>query len=296
MFTSCGSESDSTAILSALKAFPDRREIITTSVEHPAVLSLCEYLEKQGHVVHRLGVDERGRLDLDEYRRALCDQVAIVSVMWANNETGTFFPVEEMAEMAHAAGVPFHTDAVQAVGKIPIDLKASRIDMLSMSGHKLHAPKGVGVLYLRRGMRFRPLIRGGHQERGRRAGTENAASIVALGLACEIAQSKIEMKMDMSGRCGTVWNAGLGRGSKFVRDGGYREPIAQHQQHRVRVYRRRSHPADAQLGWHRGVERIGVHVRFAGTVARDESDEHSLHGGAWHDPILAVQPEHRRRN
>ncbi len=188
VFTSCGTESDSTAILSALKAQPNRREIITTVVEHPAVLTLCEFLEKDGYTVHRLKVDEKGRLDLNAYRALLSDQVAIVSVMWANNETGTMFPVVEMAEMAHAAGVMFHTDAVQAVGKIPLDLKSTKIDMLSLSGHKLHAPKGIGVLYLRRGTRFRPLLRGGHQERGRRAGTENSAAIVALGKACEQAQ------------------------------------------------------------------------------------------------------------
>ena len=185
VFTSCGTESDSTAILSALKAQPDRKEIITTVVEHPAVLTLCEFLEKDGYTVHRLKVDEKGRLDLNAYRALLSDKVAIVSVMWANNETGTIFPVMEMAEMAHAAGVMFHTDAVQAVGKIPLDLKNTKIDMLSLSGHKLHAPKGIGVLYLRRGTRFRPLLRGGHQERGRRAGTENSAAIVALGKAAE---------------------------------------------------------------------------------------------------------------
>lgn len=187
IFTSGGTESDSTAILSALKAQPERRTIITTAVEHPAVLSLCEHLEKEGYRVHRLSVDRRGRLDLDEYRGLLSEQVAVVSVMWANNETGTLFPVEEMAVMAKEAGVMFHTDAVQAVGKVPIDLKRSAIDMLSLSGHKLHAPKGIGVLYLRRGTRFRPLLRGGHQERGRRAGTENTAAIVALGKAAELA-------------------------------------------------------------------------------------------------------------
>lgn len=187
IFTSCGTESDSTAILSALKAQPERKEIITTVVEHPAILTLCAYLEKEGYKVHYLKVDAKGRLDLDEYRKLLTDQVAVVSVMWANNETGTFFPVVQMAEMAHAAGAMFHTDAVQAVGKVPMNLKDSKIDMLSVSGHKLHAPKGVGVLYLRRGVRFRPLLRGGHQERGRRAGTENTASIVGLGKAAEMA-------------------------------------------------------------------------------------------------------------
>lgn len=192
VFTSCGTESDSTAVLSALKAQPKRKEIITTVVEHPAVLTLCDYLEKDGYTVHKLKVDSKGRLDLNEYQSLLSDNVAIVSVMWANNETGTLFPVKRMAEMAHAAGVMFHTDAVQAVGKISLDLKNTKIDMLSLSGHKLHAPKGVGVLYLRRGTRFRPLLRGGHQERGRRAGTENTASIVALGKACEMAQQHIE--------------------------------------------------------------------------------------------------------
>ncbi|MCR4379354.1 MAG: cysteine desulfurase NifS [Rhodospirillales bacterium] len=187
VFTSCGTESDSTAILSALKAYPKRKEIITTVIEHPAVLELCKHLEKEDYTIHYLKVDEKGRLDMEQYQKLLSPEVAIVSVMWANNETGSLFPVVEMAEMAHAAGVLFHTDAVQAVGKVPIDLKATKIDMLSLSGHKLHAPKGIGVLYLKRGTRFRPLLRGGHQERGRRAGTENAAAIVGLGVACELA-------------------------------------------------------------------------------------------------------------
>ncbi len=194
IFTSCGTESDSTAILSALKAQPNRKEIITTSVEHPAILSLCEYLEKDGYTIHRMPVDKAGRLNIEAYQSMLSDKVAIVSVMWANNETGTIFPVEQMAEMAHEAGIMFHTDAVQAVGKIPMMLKDTKIDMLSISGHKLHAPKGIGVLYLRRGARYRPLLRGGHQERGRRAGTENTASIVGLGKACELAMEHIEFE------------------------------------------------------------------------------------------------------
>ncbi|MBI2306902.1 MAG: cysteine desulfurase NifS [Rhodocyclales bacterium] len=191
IFTSCGTEADSTAILSALKAQPERNTVITTAVEHPAILSLCEWLEKEGYVVHKLRVDRKGQLDLDEYRALLHDRVAIVSAMWANNETGTLFPVEEMAEIAAARGIMFHTDAVQALGKVPVDLKRTKIDMLSLSGHKLHAPKGIGALYLRRGCRFRPLLRGGHQERGRRAGTENSAAIVGLGKACELAQAQL---------------------------------------------------------------------------------------------------------
>lgn len=192
IFTSCGTESNSTAILSALKTQPNRKEIITTTVEHPAILSLCESLEKDGYTIHRMPVDKVGRLNIEAYKKLLSDQVAIVSVMWANNETGTIFPVVEMAQMAHDAGVMFHTDAVQAVGKIPMMLQDTKIDMLSLSGHKLHAPKGIGVLYLRRGTRYRPLLRGGHQERGRRAGTENTASIVGLGKACELAMEHLE--------------------------------------------------------------------------------------------------------
>jgi cysteine desulfurase len=185
IFTSCGTESDTTAILSALHAQPERKTVITTVVEHPAILSLCDHLATEGYTVHKLKVDGKGRLNLDEYASLLNDDVAIVSVMWANNETGNLYPVEIMAEMADEAGVMFHTDAVQAAGKVPLDLANSSIHMLSLSGHKLHAAKGVGVLYLRRGTRFRPLLRGGHQERGRRAGTENVASIIGLGLAAE---------------------------------------------------------------------------------------------------------------
>ncbi|TLP44243.1 cysteine desulfurase NifS [Cohaesibacter sp. CAU 1516] len=187
IFTSCGTEADNCAILSALKAQPSRREIITTNVEHPAVLSLCQSLEQDGYRVHYLKVDMRGRLDLDAYKALLSDKVALVTVMWANNETGTLFPIAAMAALASDAGVLFHTDAVQAVGKVPIDLKRLPVDMLSLSGHKLHAPKGIGVLYLKRGTRFRPLLRGGHQERGHRAGTENVPSIIGLGKACDMA-------------------------------------------------------------------------------------------------------------
>ena len=194
IFTSCGTESDSTAILSALEAQPDRKEIITTVVEHPAVLNLCEYLEKQGYTLHKLSVDPQGRLDLDAYKALLSDRVAVVSIMWANNETGTIFPVIEMAKMANEHGIMFHTDAVQAVGKIPMDIKSTGIHMLSLSAHKLHAPKGVGVLYLKRGIRYRPLLRGGHQERGRRAGTENVTGIVGLGKAAELAKQSLDFE------------------------------------------------------------------------------------------------------
>ena len=195
VFTSCGTESDSTAILSALKANPDKRHVITTRVEHPAVKNLCENLGAMTGTKYRvtmLKVAEDGMVDFDEYVKALTEDTAIVSIMWANNETGVLFPVPEMAKAAKERGVLFHTDAVQAVGKIPINLDELDIDYLSMSGHKLHAPKGVGVLYVKRGTAYAPYMTGGHQEHGRRAGTENVASIIGLGKACEIAAEKME--------------------------------------------------------------------------------------------------------
>ncbi|MCG6200160.1 cysteine desulfurase NifS [Psychromonas antarctica] len=201
IFTSCATESTTTAIYSALKVHPHRKEIITTVVEHPATLEVCEQLELEGYKIHWLKVDKRGRVDLNEYQKVLSDNVALVSVMWANNETGTLFPILEMAQLARQKGILFHTDAVQAAGKIPIEVQDSGIDMLSFSGHKLHAPKGIGALYVRRGIRYRPLLRGGHQERGRRAGTENCASIVAFGVAAEQAELHLET---MNGRIKTL--------------------------------------------------------------------------------------------
>ncbi|MEI6897026.1 MAG: cysteine desulfurase NifS [Psychromonas sp.] len=192
IFTSCATESTTTAIYSALKVNPDKKEIITSTVEHPATLDVCEQLEREGYIIHRLAVNKKGQLDIEEYRGLLSDNTALVTVMWANNETGTLFPIIEMSAIAHEKGVLFHTDAVQVVGKIPLDIEDSDIDMASFSGHKLHAPKGIGGLYVRRGVRYRPLLRGGHQERGRRAGTENSASIVAFGVAAEQAELHLE--------------------------------------------------------------------------------------------------------
>ncbi len=195
VFTSCGTESDSTAILSALQTWPEKRHVVTTRVEHPAVKNLCENLAQltgHKHRITRLKVERDGTLDLEEYRQALTEDTAIVSVMWANNETGVIFPVEEMAAIARERDILFHTDAVQAVGKIPINMKDNAIDFLSLSGHKLHAPKGVGVLYIRKGTPFVPFINGGHQEKGRRGGTENVASIIGLGRACTLAGEKME--------------------------------------------------------------------------------------------------------
>jgi len=192
IFTSCGSESDNTAIMSALSTEKDKMHIVTSRVEHPAIKVLCNELAKQGYRITEIPVDKEGHLGMDQYKESLTPDAAIVSLMWANNETGVIFPVEEAALMARDRGILFHTDAVQAVGKIPIDLQNSAIDMLSISGHKLHAPKGVGVLYVRKGTKFSPFLIGGHQERGRRGGTENTASIIALGKACELAAKRME--------------------------------------------------------------------------------------------------------
>lgn len=192
IFTSCGTESDNTALRGVLDANPGRNHMITSRIEHPAVLNVAKHLQEKGHRLTTLSVDSEARLNLDEYRDALDDDTALVSIMWANNEVGVIYPVEEMARLAKARGIPFHTDAVQAAGKIPINLADSAIDLLSISGHKLHAPKGIGVLYVRRGTRLSPLMLGGHQERGRRGGTENTAAIVALGKACQLAANALD--------------------------------------------------------------------------------------------------------
>ncbi|WP_416669574.1 cysteine desulfurase NifS [Egbenema bharatensis] len=191
IFTSCGTEGNNTAIRAALAAQPDRKHIITTQVEHACVLNVCKQLEKQGYTVTYLSVDHQGQIDLAELEAALTGNTALVSTMYANNETGVILPVAEIAALAKAYGATSHVDAVQVVGKLPLNLKASPIDLLTLSGHKLHAPKGVGALFVRRGFRFRPFLIGGHQERGRRAGTENVAGIIALGKAAELAQQHL---------------------------------------------------------------------------------------------------------
>jgi cysteine desulfurase len=191
IFTSCATESDNTALFSAARCFPNKKHIITSAVEHPAIMEPCRYLESQGWRVDFIGVDEHGRFDMEEFKRVIDDQTAIVSVMWANSETGTIFPIAEIAQIAHEHGALFHTDAVQAVGKIPVDVQAAQIDMLSLSAHKFHGPKGVGALYVRRGTRFVPFMMGGHQEKHRRAGTENVPYIVGLGKAAELAKIRL---------------------------------------------------------------------------------------------------------
>lgn len=192
IFTSCGTESDNAAIRSALAAHPDKKHIIISRVEHPAVRVLCAHLAAQGYRITELPVDKGGKLDLENLGKSMTPDTAIVSLMWGNNETGVIFPVEEAAMMAQERGILFHTDAVQSTGKIPINLKNNVIDMLSISGHKLHAPKGIGVLYVRKGTKFSPFLIGGHQERERRGGTENTSGIIGLGKACELAAGNME--------------------------------------------------------------------------------------------------------
>ena len=192
IFTSCGTESDNAALRSAVFTQPKRKKIVISQIEHPAILNTAKDLERSGVAVAVIPVDEHGRLDMEKAKAEIDENTALVSVMWANNEIGNIFPVRELAEMAHAKGALFHTDAVQAVGKVPINLATDGIDFLSLSGHKLHAPKGVGALYVRRGIRFHPFVIGGHQENGRRAGTENVASLVGLGAAAELAKANME--------------------------------------------------------------------------------------------------------
>jgi cysteine desulfurase len=200
IFTSGGTEANNMALLSALETQPDRDEIVVTAVEHPAILSLATHLAKtRGVALRVVEVDGQGRLNLDQFDEYVGSRTALVSVMWANNETGTLFPIARLAERAHAFGALFHTDAVQAAGRVPIDLASVSVDMLSVSAHKLHGPKGVGALYLRKNVALRPLLRGGRQERGRRAGTENVPGIVGFGAAAALASRYLEVEQGWVG-------------------------------------------------------------------------------------------------
>ena len=192
IFNACGTESDNTAWHSAVESQPGKRHIITTKVEHSAILASGAYYQSKGYDVTYLGVDGQGRIDLDELESAIRPDTALVSIMYANNETGTIFPIEKVADIVKSRGVLMHVDAVQAVGKLPIDLSKLPIDFLALSGHKLHAPKGIGVLFVRRGVEFVPFMKGGHQEGHRRAGTENVPYIVGLGKACELAAANLD--------------------------------------------------------------------------------------------------------
>ncbi|MDI6762569.1 MAG: cysteine desulfurase NifS [Thermodesulfobacteriota bacterium] len=191
VFTSCGTESDNAAILGTLDSYPEKRHFITSRVEHPAVMNISSHLSRKGYRTTEISVDREGRLDLDELKESIADETALISIMYANNETGVLFPIEEVGEIVKSSGIPFHTDGVQAAGKIPLNMKKSTVDLLSLSGHKLHAPKGVGILYIRKGTKFSPFMIGGHQEKGRRGGTENVPYIIGLGKACELAKKHL---------------------------------------------------------------------------------------------------------
>jgi cysteine desulfurase len=191
IFTSCGTESINSALASGLASRPDRRHLVTTSVEHPATLKFCRMLERLGYEVTRLPVSEEGLLDLERFEACLRPETAVVSVMWANNETGVLFPVRKIATLCRSRGIWLHTDAIQVPGKLPIHVRELGVDFLSLSGHKFHGPKGVGLLYVRHGTPFEPYVQGGHQERDRRGGTENVPGIVALGRAAELAVARL---------------------------------------------------------------------------------------------------------
>ena len=215
VFTSGGSEGDNMAIRGYLEALGgDKRHIITSRVEHPAVRGVYQYLGKNGYKVTEIPVDRDGTLDLDFLEKSITLDTAMVSIMWANNETGVIFPIARIAEICKANGVLLHTDAVQAAGKIPIDMSKVPVDMLAISGHKLHAPKGIGALYVRKRTKLVPLIIGGHQEKGRRAGTENSAAIVALGKACELAEQHMDEENERVRKLRDSLQAGLVKSCK----------------------------------------------------------------------------------
>jgi cysteine desulfurase len=274
LFTSGGTEADNTAILGALEATDERNEIVVSAVEHPAVLALCSHLERTRHVkVHRIPVDALGGLDRARYRAALSRRVALASIMWANNETGVVFPVEELAEEAKAVGALFHTDAVQAVGRLPIALRGTAIDMLSLSAHKLHGPKGVGALYVRRGAPFRSLMLGGNQERGRRGGTENTPGIVGLGKAAEMATSRLR---------------GDAARMRALRDRLEASLLGQIQGGRDR--------AAAQPRRGRRLFRGRLLRRLASSLARRARDVRPRRRRRWRDALFAVARQRRRRH
>ncbi|MDX2448517.1 MAG: cysteine desulfurase NifS [Desulfobacterales bacterium] len=209
IFTSCGTESDSTAIWATISSIPDKKHIITSRVEHPAVKNLYEHLAKKGYKVTFVPVDRQGIIDLDFLYDHLTEDTALISIMWANNETGVIYPIDEIARAANDRGIVVHTDAVQAVGKIPVDVQKTSVDLLSLSGHKIHAPKGVGALYVRKGTKFTPFLIGGHQENGRRGGTENVANIVGLGKASMLAADLPKTAMTEVGRLRDKLEQGL---------------------------------------------------------------------------------------
>lgn len=220
IFTSSGTESDNTAIWSALRSQPDKKHFVTSRVEHPAIMNNVALLKKMGYRVTEVSVDEQGNLIWDQFIEALTPDTFLASFLWANNETGVIFPIEKMAEACHERGIVFHTDAVQVAGKIPLNISKTKVDMLAISGHKLHAPKGIGVMYVRRGLKFSPFMVGGHQESGRRGGTENVPYIVGLGRACALAMERMEYENTTVRQLRDRLEAGLTKAISYTRING----------------------------------------------------------------------------
>jgi cysteine desulfurase len=263
IFTSCGTEGDNAAIRGLLGMRPEKRHIITTQVEHPAILGLCQHLEKKGYRITWLGVDQDGMLDLNELRDAISNDTALVSIMFANNETGVIFPIEQIGEIVKSKGVPFHVDAVQAAGKLTIDVKNSPVDLMTISAHKFHGPKGVGALYVRRGITFSPFIIGGHQERGRRAGTENVAGIVGMGKAADVA---VKNHKDDSVRIRALRDQ---LQNSLLES----ETTAQYFEYRFQVLGRRIHFSFARSAWDLRFNRFCLHGRLLRAVACSARNE-----------------------
>ncbi len=275
IFTSCGTEGDNAAIRGLLEMRPEKRQIITTHVEHPAILGLCQHLEKKGYRVTWLGVDQDGMLDLDELRQALTDETALVSIMFANNETGVIFPIEQIGEIVKSKGVPFHVDAVQAAGKLAIDVKNSPVDLMTLSAHKFHGPKGVGALYVRRGMTFPPFIIGGHQERSRRAGTENVAGIVGMGKAAELAlRNQKEDYGNGLALCAIILQNSLLESCPSARVNGDKvKRAAQYLEHQFPVFGRGIHFGSARSTWYLRLNRFCLYRRLLRAVTCSACDE-----------------------
>jgi len=223
VFTSGGTESNNLAVRGALAMAPDKKHLVTTAVEHESVLRVAEQLGRQGYRVSFVGVDAAGRLNLDELAEAIGPETGLVSVMYANNETGVIFPIEQVGQITRQRGVPLHVDAVQAAGKVPIDVETLPVDLMSLSAHKFHGPKGVGALYIRRGVHIRPQVFGGKQERGLRAGTENVAGIVGMGAAAELAKRCLAEEVPRIRRLRDRLEQGLCERIKIARVNGDRE-------------------------------------------------------------------------
>ena len=277
LFTSCASESNNTAIFGTAKANPARRHVITTTVEHPAVLEVCKELRRDGYDVTFLGVDRDGNLDVREFIRALRPDTLLVTVMHANNETGVVFPIEQLSRLTKETdpAIVFHTDATQTVGKVPIDLAGEfqHVDLLSFSGHKLHAPKGIGILYIKKGVPCRPLLMGGHQEDGRRAGTENVPYIVGLARAMRLAAENFQDENSGWADCATAWNERSVSGSLRTSQRRPRAAAAQYAERFLLLYRGRGDALPTERSGHLRIERLGLYLRNAGPVARAEGHE-----------------------